>query len=184
MDVWRLIIVSLLFALPRPTYAVDHQLFHRPIAAAGQVDATSTASPPAWQRPRPPKPELIDGALWICAVGQGADENWRAFRRAKDYGYGYWRFAAHAKCPAGVYLAEVRGGRLIATGADPWTEPSRPSPVVKNRGSTQPGVYYATPAPLGSGFDYGLSPADWPRWNVASGDFAIGGSCSGVGCGY
>lgn len=115
MHPWFLVAAAALVGWPSP--ALNHDLLNTTTSERPGAPPTSTA------------PRLRDGDRWLCSVGQSAQVNAQALTRATEQGWGFWSFAAHAGCPAGVYLAVAHHGRLRATGEPVWSE----LPIQTNR---------------------------------------------------
>lgn len=198
------IIALMLLALASPAFAADHSLLSAPVR-----QAVNTAQQ-VRQAPRPPAPDLEEGDYWICSVGQRPAVNSQAMSRAKEQGWGFWSFAPHAKCPAGVYLAVVDGGTLRNTGGNPWSdEPTQnvtsavtapsgrsytrqsaagptASPAVYRYAESRPVyyeppvTYYAQPVSYGSPYGSACSTGDCG----GSSGYAQGYYGVGTGCTY
>lgn len=116
------LLVCGLLAAGSPAWGHDHHLLRAPRVAAAAHEYRQ--EPPDFVRPlgKNRYPPLCEGERWICAVGQTDHVAKQVQQYARTANWGFWRFAAHAGCPAGVYVCVVRDGRLRATGeAIPWS---------------------------------------------------------------
>lgn len=169
MNPWYLVCLALLAT--SPAYAFDHDLFSQP---RPRITALPPSDQPEQVRraPSTPSPDLSEGALWLCSVSQEPSVNVAAFKRAKAKGWGYWSFAAHRNCQPGVYLTVVSGGKLKATGGDPWSDdPSPGDPLVSY--TAAPVVAVSRAVPVVARPVYYASPAS------SSGSYCSDGSCYG-----
>jgi hypothetical protein len=130
MNRWNVVGWGLLIA-SAPALALDHNLI-----GTARLAATKTARPQAMLddaalASRSRYPVLREGDCWICAVGQTDDIGAKVRKHARALGWGFWRFPAHAKCPAGIYACVVREGRLRVSGN--WTECTQPIAAPEHR---------------------------------------------------
>jgi hypothetical protein len=213
MTPFRLLILAILVQglLPHVCAAqvrvIDHELVNTLASESERSSAIGNRASmdEADRKVRPARPssaELAEGELWICAVGQSPAVNEQAYRQSRLMGYGFWSLAPHRKCPAGVYLAVVRGETLIATGDDVWTNEPNPSnrqtiyaaassaaaprnfvkpeyPLNQQQPMSAP---YPSRASPGYGFDSGWSHAGYVDYDAVNSGYFAGESACGTGC--
>lgn len=110
------VVACALLVASAPAWALDHNLIglaRSVITKNVPPDAVLTDAATASRRRYP---DLREGDRWICAVGQPDDISAHCREHARALGWGFWRFPAHAKCPAGIYACFVRDGRLKPSG--------------------------------------------------------------------
>ncbi len=184
MNSWYFIACTLIAACGT-AYAVDHDVLREPLAAARTVSSANRSERLSPQQLVDRRPELFEGSRWLCSVGQSKDVDRRVREQALMKGWGFWSFAAHKKCPPGVYACLVKEGRLRATGDPIWNGIAESAQVSQTCLRT-----YAPLGESGSSYGYGSSASACVASSVAgrgcfgaTSDYVVGASSCASGNG-